>query len=393
MALALVAAPYAWAQDKQAPTPAKAPPRVPFTAFRTKPILDFKTEEAQKQGSSLIVQDTPDKKKKTPARRVQIREADSPAALVKIRPIEKPVLDARDIATPPKRVQEDILFSPRIDAPLVAASQPLRIIKGGIPIPPRKPGMMSTNDSGNFDIIERVLAEPADPAPRPPVPQPEVTELPVTPPVPNQTVNIIRLPESKPIVSSVRIRDGNRFSAHSRMSGSLGGGDTDTAGTKTAAVTSTRSIRSLGLPDDMQDLRLGPLKQGKGVSPVLMPGQKVTMAAPDDKRVDSRGIPNEVIVFFQENSSDLEVGQMDIVTNDAINVLKSRSELSLEIIGYAEPQQGGSDATKRLALARALIIQKHLTKAGISLSRLTVEAKGDKTPIEPRDRVEMFFDR
>ncbi len=229
--------------------------------------------------------------------------------------------------------------------------------------------MNTQHNRGDFNVIERVLAEPIEAqkeAPRPP----------------QDKAEIIALPSAKPVVGgSVRIRDNNRFSAHNRMAGS--GSD----------VKQPRSLRSLGLPEDMQDLRLGSLKQGKGVSPVLMPGQNVTKAAPDDKRVDSRGVPNEVIVFFQENTADLEVGQLDVVMHDVVEVLKARPELSLEIVGYSEPQQSGKDGTGKMALSRALMIQQYLTRQRVSSDRLTVDAKGDDTPIEPRDRVEMYFDR
>ena len=407
------------AHAETVPTPPKAPPRVPFTAFRTKPKLELRTPEGKEQANSLVVQDVT-VKQKTPAKTIRIKPVEGFENTTKVlpTPTAKPEYSDDDR----KRELEDIIFSPQIAMPepsSVNTNQYLKLV--AVPIPPRKPGQESvvrTNTvraNSGFVAIDRIMATPAEetqpqPAEKPrspevvPLNQQEIVEAPpidaATPPVPDQdipdTQPTVRVPPVKPriddvgSVTTVRIRDNNRFSAHSRMAG--GGSDVSGGGSKTISVTPSGSLRSLGLPDDMQNLRLGSLGQGKGVSPVLMPGQKVTKAAPDDKRIGDQGIPNEVVVFFIENSSDLEVGQMDIVNNDVVAMLKNRPDLNLEIVGYSEPQ-GGTESTDKMALSRALMIRQYLSRQNISQDRLSVREKGDKTSIEPRDRVEMYFDR
>ncbi|MBU6235973.1 MAG: OmpA family protein [Alphaproteobacteria bacterium] len=388
---ALCGAGIAMAADK-APAPPQSPPRVPFTAFRVKPILEPKLRDK----NSLVTDDKPAKKQKTPAKTVKITQSSDEAPVIRVRPASKPTISVREVMDVPPRTSENILFSPQVDSPLVAASQPLRLSAKGVPVPPRKPQQMATSDSGSFNIIERVQALPDDPVslPRPPadfvqppVPQvqasPEPEVLAQEPPAQKSPAVVIPLAKPSTTVSTVRIRDPNRFSAQQRMAG---------AG---APVTASdySSIRSLGLPDDMRNLNIGSLKQGKGVSPVLMPGYKETKAAPDDKRIDSKGIPNEVVVFFQENSADLEVGQMDVVNHDVVEMLRSRPDLELDIVGYSEPQQGGADATKKMSLSRALMLRQYLVRQRIDANRISVEGKGNNTPIEPRDRVEMYFDK
>jgi|GEM_PF-4762127 len=369
LAAALVFASSAYAQNAPAPTPKAPPPRVPFTAFRTKPILEPKLKLHLKNNTdsnSVVVQDV-----KTPGQ--------LPRVLIKLRPAPKPqAAGQKDNAG-----QDDIIFSPQLAQPGNTATErqdlPQRITyaPGMPPVPPRKPA----GPEGPVDFVyvppaparnlkaptqqeqeEAITLQPSSPAPDVPDAQPEPTEA-----------------------DSVHMRENSdRFSSHQRMGG--------TAPEKTA-TTSARELKSLGVPDDMKNLRLGSLEEGNGISPVLMPGQNVTMAAPDAAKSDKKGLPTEVVVFFQEASADMEVGQMDVLDNDVIGTLKQRSNLELDIVGYADPQKGGPEATKKMALARALMIREYLVRQHISPDRLTVEGKADKTAIEPRDRVEMYFDR
>lgn len=383
------------AQDAPAavPAPRKEPARVPFTAFRVKPILEPKLKTETTGGSSsLVVQDIEQKKpepRKAATKTEVIRAGDgNMPALTQVRPASKP-------ATP-----DDIVFSPSLKSgqipvpvsPDLKAEQEeeSRAVPANtasyVPVPPRKPEapdqmLVQDNAGGLATVIERIVAVPDEnlakeqEAKAPP--SPDTIPVPPPPPAPDE----VTLGPGDISESSVRIRSASRFGSQSRMAGGSEG------------FGRTGNLASIALPKDMQNLRLGSLGQGKGVSPVLMPGQKVTMAAPDAKRMDSRGLPSEVIVFFQESSAQMEVGQMDVLNNDVISVLRDRPDLEVEIVGYAEPQKGGKDETSKMALARALMVQQYLSRQRISGDRLTVKGKGDNTSIEPRDRVEMYFSR
>lgn len=335
LALSLIialAGSFSFAQD--APKPSQSPPRVPFSAFRMKPILNPQLN----------------KDVKTPALTI---------APLKLVPPVKPK-DARSPAV--QKALEDIILSPQKAAPIpfpIVTSPP--VTTAGIPVPPRKP-LMNAAPADNL-AMDRIVASPME-------------QTPVTPVVTERIA-----PEEAPAAKSPvrRIRDRLRFSSTQRTAGmAIGGGESE-------------RIVSRGLSRDAQNLRLGKLEEAEGVSPVLMPGQKVVMAAPDNPKTVQSGIPNDVIVFFQENSAELEVGQMDVLAGDVVGALQARADLNLEIVGYAEPQQGGADATQKLALSRALMIREYLNHQHIAADRLTVKGKADDTKVEPRDRVDMFF--
>jgi len=369
LAAALVFASSAYAQKASAPTPKAPPPRVPFTAFRTKPILEPKLKLHLKNNTnsnSVVVEDV-----ETPGQ--------LPRVLIKLRPASKPqAAGQKDNAG-----QDDIIFSPQLAQPGNTATErqepPQRITyaPGMPPVPPRKPN----GPEGPADFVyvppapARVLTPPTAQE------QEEAITLQPSSPAPDiaDTQTVVIEPDS-----ASTNENNDRFSSHQRMSGTA---------PKKPATTSARKLTSPGVPDDMKNIRLGSLEEGSGISPVLMPGQNIIMAAPDAAKSDKKGLPSEVVVFFQEASSDMEVGQMDVLDNDVIAALKQRSNLELDIVGYAEPQKGGPDATKKMALARALMIREYLVRQHISPDRLTVEGKADKTAIEPRDRVEMYFDR
>lgn len=375
----------AFAAD-DAPTPPKAPPRVPFKAFRIKPILEPKLHDG---ATSLVRDDADEKAKKTPVRTIRIKPDENPAPTTQIRPAPKPLAPPRDSLV---RQSEDVLFAPLQDGPRVIARTQQAQLSGAVtalpPVPPKKPAYSSPDATIETAVtppaIERIIAEQVAEPPPATTQETPASEADTDNAVTKTPAVIIPLPKpairDEDIASSVRIRGRSRFSSDDRTAGMDQGNEIG-------------SLSSLGLPADMRNLNIGKLKQGKGISPVLMPGSTVTKAAPDNKRVDARGIPNEVIVFFQENSADLEVGQLDILNNDVVNMLKSRPDLSIEIVGYAEPQASGPEGTKKLSLSRALMIRQYLIRQRIDADRLEVEGKADKTKIEPRDRVEMYFSR
>ncbi len=97
-----------------------------------------------------------------------------------------------------------------------------------------------------------------------------------------------------------------------------------------------------------------------------------------------------VIIFFKENSSELEVGQIDILQSDVLSRLK-RSSRRVAIYGYAERSHSGNERTHQISLNRALLIGNFLTDHGVSSSRIEARAMASDTPISPKDRVDIVI--
>jgi outer membrane protein OmpA-like peptidoglycan-associated protein len=95
-----------------------------------------------------------------------------------------------------------------------------------------------------------------------------------------------------------------------------------------------------------------------------------------------------IILFFKENSSELEVGQMQVVGSDIEAVLKRTPNKRATIYGYAE--RGGQNANE-LSMKRAQLIADHLMSKGIEANRLDVRAMGNDTSISPKNRVDVIL--
>lgn len=468
LAAALTYSCASFAQDKP-PVPKEAPPRVPFSAFRMKPILDSQLE---KKSGSLVVQDmdkpykptgemhvlkpkvsttTPSGKakivplalppkqaaevqKKKEAALQAVREQEQalkgkaglpphieeiptknakPVTVTKlVKPIPMPKPVTLPEGQPPQKTAVEKIDNPPEEDIGIAAPKPVpleelveldkltAVFVKGIPIPAPKPTGRQIVREGGREATENILATPSEGSlPKPPVSEGVVNmenRAQASADIAAQTINpIIAAP--KPVApddvyvpvpkggATERIRDRRRFGSQERMAGEgagLAGGER-----------SPSRLASLGLPPDMKNLRIGKLEDAEGISPVLIPGHTEIVAAPDADRMDKRGLPAEVIVFFQENSREMEIGQMDVIASDVLARLKDRPDLDLEIVGYSEPLKDGDGATDKMALARALMIRDYLSRQRIADNRLTVKSEGDDTGIEPRDRVEMYFSR
>jgi outer membrane protein OmpA-like peptidoglycan-associated protein len=129
--------------------------------------------------------------------------------------------------------------------------------------------------------------------------------------------------------------------------------------------------------------RVGRLKEARAPSPFK------SETLPKAKGTSSR---DPVIIFFQEYSSELEVGQMDVLKNDVLAPLRRSKSSRAILYGYAIKQRSKPDEERRLSLSRALMIREYLIDNRIDAERIEVRSMGDDTPIEPKNRVDIVLD-
>lgn len=379
--------------------PPKSLPRVPFSAFRMKPILDPQLEQQAAQK----------KTKKTPSQAApEPKQAEAPVA-------------AETIPVPPRlpsraNTEEQVSVEPKpeeiLQVPPQATSKGTKKILGQLPIPPRTP--TRTEDMSPTDIVKadpqpNVDVDPSGPLTEPSTkPDPAQAELPATMPDLPEVTNVGELPlppdtpprmpenetEAQPASQEEETLLGRLLPPASERSAS--NNDRKRFGKpKHGMPNATENSRPTNeLPPEAEDIKVGRLEETDGISPIRIPGvAEEAPSAPDAAKLTEEGVPAEVIVFFKENSADLEVGQMDVLINDVVKPLRERSRLSIEITAYAEGSGDQAENAKRMSLSRALMIREFLIDQRISASRINVASKGSDTDIDPRDRAELYFSK
>lgn len=98
-----------------------------------------------------------------------------------------------------------------------------------------------------------------------------------------------------------------------------------------------------------------------------------------------------IIVFFKEQSSDLEVGQIDIIKSDILTPLKRSSSRKVAVYGYAEKDSSNPDKANQLSLSRALLISEYLVDSGVNPNRIEARSMASDTPITPKNRVDVII--
>ncbi len=96
-----------------------------------------------------------------------------------------------------------------------------------------------------------------------------------------------------------------------------------------------------------------------------------------------------VIIFFKEQSSELEVGQLDVIKSDILRILNRSPSRKVAIYGYAE--RNNASRTNQLSLSRALLISEYLVDNGIRPDRIEARSMGSDTPISPKNRVDVII--
>lgn len=94
-----------------------------------------------------------------------------------------------------------------------------------------------------------------------------------------------------------------------------------------------------------------------------------------------------VIIFFKERSSELEVGQLNIMETDILRPLQQSASRTVSLYGYAEDHKTSHD----LSLSRAILISEYLAEKGIAAERIEARSMGSKTPVSPKNRVDVYI--
>lgn len=100
-----------------------------------------------------------------------------------------------------------------------------------------------------------------------------------------------------------------------------------------------------------------------------------------------------IILFFQENSPDLEVGQIGILQEDVIDALKRQPGTKATIYGFAAKSRNNPEDSRRLAMSRAMMIREYMVGKRIDSDRLDLETVTEDSQGMPNDRVDIILHR
>ncbi len=92
-------------------------------------------------------------------------------------------------------------------------------------------------------------------------------------------------------------------------------------------------------------------------------------------------VPNEFIIFFGHNKSNLTAAAMEVV-RDAAAAAKQTGTASVKIVGHAD--RSGSDSyNQALSMRRANTVKGALVNEGIAGGAIAVDARGESDPLVP----------
>lgn len=98
--------------------------------------------------------------------------------------------------------------------------------------------------------------------------------------------------------------------------------------------------------------------------------------APAPEPVKAAPAPMTQHIFFTLNSSKI-TRENQIKVDALVEYMKANPETSVNVTGYADKATGSSPYNMKLSMRRAQAVAAALKAAGISESRITVDAKGD----------------
>lgn len=98
--------------------------------------------------------------------------------------------------------------------------------------------------------------------------------------------------------------------------------------------------------------------------------------------------PAEIRILFAADATDLPEGARKHLDGLA-GWLKANPDVRVQIVGFASAAAAtGADARRR-SLFRTLAVRTYLIENGVLSTRMDVRALGDRTDVEPKDRVEV----
>ena len=248
-------------------------------------------------------------------------------------------------------------------------------VHASTPLPVKKPTTTSFES-----VLENAVKKEAN-IPRPPQLAPDLSTVSiiVPPPLPERKRTTSRVPDIARIVDGVPVPDRKPLSIRttkvntpspvpSEIMWSRETNDGRTAGRDTTrTIERTRAKRA---PRIIETTEKSPFKTAQ-----LPRASKLSTHDP-------------VIIFFKENTSELEVGQLNIIKSDIISRLQRSPNKKIAVYGYAERNRNNPDKAQKLSLSRALLISEYLADNRISTNRIEARAMGNDTPISPKNRVD-----
>lgn len=277
-------------------------------------------------------------------------------------------------------------------SPIQTTQTPTASVQTTISKPPLKPTAPGEEKSFS-DIVESAILSMTDTVPTNGVITPpqlpsfkQAADLTPTESSPIQIVNGIPMPNKKPfrVIAASPARTLNeQYAAKQASEDSViirynsNESDERTAGYKPSAPRMNQAER-------IYAENIGHLRETDASSPFK---SDVLPTA------GGKSTSDPVILFFQEKSPEMEVGQLNILKNDVLKPLKQSSSRTVTVLGFAEKTASGADETRRLSLSRAMLVREYLIDNRIDATRIDVRAMADNTDIEPKDRVDITFTR
>ena len=103
------------------------------------------------------------------------------------------------------------------------------------------------------------------------------------------------------------------------------------------------------------------------------------------------GVPtlgNPLRVAFEAGSTQLSSAAQQSL-GDLAAGLRDNPEVKIQLNGFASAPDGSTSQARRTALLRTLAVRTFLIDAGVERLRMDVRALGDRTELEPKDRVDI----
>jgi outer membrane protein OmpA-like peptidoglycan-associated protein len=101
--------------------------------------------------------------------------------------------------------------------------------------------------------------------------------------------------------------------------------------------------------------------------------------------------PQTMVVFFKENSADLDADARTVLGR-AVTLAQDQPKAAVHVHGFASQDQGAAAYNKSLSQTRADVVVDNLVSAGVARERIVIEPEGETpyelTPLESR-RVEI----